>query len=127
MTDAENLALSALEQVLDLTDEADWPLIHATVRKDLAAGKYGREFEAAYVAMVDKKLAMRGANPTTPPRKIKLAHLRRSRRMVLPVRSLAPVAASGQQHGLHPWGRWQVAEANRHRRAKPCSEVGALS
>lgn len=50
---------TALEQLLDLTDESDWPLVHMTVRGDVQAGKYGRAFEEAYKDLVDKKLSER--------------------------------------------------------------------
>lgn len=51
--------LAALEYLLDLTDESDWPLIHNTVRNDVAAGKLSAADERAYAAMVDKKLGER--------------------------------------------------------------------
>lgn len=51
--------LAALERLLDLTDESDWPLIHSTVRSDVAAGKLSAADERAYAAMVDKKLGER--------------------------------------------------------------------
>lgn len=51
--------LTALEQLLDLTDESDWHLIHNTVRRDVAAGKISAADERAYAEMVDKKLSER--------------------------------------------------------------------
>lgn len=42
-----------------MTDESDWPLIHSTVRRDVAAGKLSAADEQAYAAMVDKKLGER--------------------------------------------------------------------
>ena len=59
MNSDETIALAALEQFLDLTDQCDWRLLHATVRHDVAARKYGRDFEKAYSALVDKKLGER--------------------------------------------------------------------
>lgn len=59
LTGAERLALLALEQLLDLTDESDWPMVHATVRKDVAVQKYGPKFEAAYQALVESKASGR--------------------------------------------------------------------
>lgn len=59
MTEDDKTALDALEELLDLTDPSDWHLLHMTVRGDVAAGKYGRDFEAAYRDMVDRKLAER--------------------------------------------------------------------
>lgn len=55
----EGLALAVLDQLLELTDESDWPLVHMTVRDDVRAGKYGQDFERAYKALVDKKMAER--------------------------------------------------------------------
>jgi len=46
--------LEALKTILDLTDESDWHLIHDTVRKYVAEGKFTKEGEAQYKAMVDK-------------------------------------------------------------------------
>jgi hypothetical protein len=63
VNDDEKMVLVALEKLLDLTDSTDWPLVHAAVRNDISAGRYGREFEAAYGAMVGEKLAMRDASP----------------------------------------------------------------
>jgi hypothetical protein len=57
MTEDEKTTLAALEQLLDLTDPSDWPLVHMTVRGDVEAGTCGRDFEAAYKALVDRKLA----------------------------------------------------------------------
>lgn len=51
--------IAALEYLLDLTDEIDWPLIHSAVRNDVAAGKLSAADERAYAAMVDKKLGER--------------------------------------------------------------------
>lgn len=53
--------LKALEQVLDLTDESDWHLIHDTVREYVAEGKLSVDGEQAYKEMVDKKINEREA------------------------------------------------------------------
>ena len=53
--------LKALEQVLDLTDESDWHLVHNTVRKYVSEGKLSADGEKAYKEMVDKKLTERDA------------------------------------------------------------------
>ena len=58
MQDKEELA--ALEQILDLTSESDWHLIHMTVRSHVAQGKLSLEGERAYKVLVDKKLMERG-------------------------------------------------------------------
>lgn len=55
MTDQENQALDALSELLEMTDASDWHLLHQTVRTDVASGKYTREFETAYKAMVNAK------------------------------------------------------------------------
>ena len=57
MTTADTDTIKALKQVLDLTDEDDWHLVHLTVRKYVAGGRISAETEQAYKAMVDK---MRG-------------------------------------------------------------------
>lgn len=61
MRKEESAALLALGQLLDLTDESDWPLIHSTVREDVARGKYPSEFEKSYQRIVEQKLIERGA------------------------------------------------------------------
>lgn len=60
MTQDETNALDALNQLLDLTDSDDWHMVHATVAEDVRVGKYGRDFEAKYRALVDKKLSESG-------------------------------------------------------------------
>jgi len=55
MNDDENAALAALQQLLDMTDATDWPLVHRTVAEDITSGRFGAEFETAYRALVDKK------------------------------------------------------------------------
>jgi len=61
LTEDEQTALAALDELLDLTCEVDWPLTHAVVRSDVDAGKFGSEFEAAYRALVNRKIAARAA------------------------------------------------------------------
>lgn len=56
MTETETGALSALSELLDLTDVSDWRLIHATVREDVGTGRFSPEFEKAYKGLVDAKL-----------------------------------------------------------------------
>lgn len=59
MNDSEKAQLEALEQVLDLTDESDWNMVHATVRDYVAEGKLSKDGEQAYKVMVEKKLMER--------------------------------------------------------------------
>lgn len=54
MTNGESSKLEALRQLLDLTDESDWHLFHATVRQDVRDGKLSATFEQAYKSMVDE-------------------------------------------------------------------------
>ncbi len=62
MKESEKQALLALDQLLDLTNEDDWPMIHTTVRFDVKNLKYGSEFEAAYKDLVSSKLKERVRN-----------------------------------------------------------------
>ena len=61
MTEDDKAQLAAIEQVLDLTHESDWHMMHATVRKYVAEGKLSPEGEQAYKALVDRKLDERKA------------------------------------------------------------------
>jgi hypothetical protein len=51
--------LAALTQLLDMTNECDWPLLHGTVRAQVQAGTLAKEVEQSYREMVDRKLAER--------------------------------------------------------------------
>lgn len=62
MKECEKQALIALDQLLDLTNENDWPMIHDAVRDDVANLKYGSAFEAAYKDLVNSKLKERVRN-----------------------------------------------------------------
>lgn len=62
MKESEKQALLALDQLLDLTNEDDWPMIHDSVRDDVANLKYGSAFEAAYKDLVNSKLKERVRN-----------------------------------------------------------------
>jgi hypothetical protein len=59
---ALNVQLEALSNILDLTNEDDWHLVHATVRKDVAAGILSAASEQEYQAMVAEKLEARQRN-----------------------------------------------------------------
>ena len=54
-----NERLSALKYVLLMTDEDDWPLIHATVRNEVNNGEISKEEEQQYSQMVDDMLLER--------------------------------------------------------------------
>jgi hypothetical protein len=60
MNDNDKEQLAALEHILDMTDESDWHLMHATVRNYVAEGKLSKDGEQSYKALVDKKLLERG-------------------------------------------------------------------
>ena len=62
MNEKDQAQLDAIESVLDLTGEDDWPLLHNTVRKYVAEGRLSKEAEAIYKNMVDKKLQERNPN-----------------------------------------------------------------
>lgn len=68
MTEDEQTALAVLQTLLDLTDKGDWRLIHATVRADVASGRFSPNFGRAYRNMVDDALASRAkGNKETAP------------------------------------------------------------
>ena len=62
MNEKDQAQLDAIESVLDLTGEDDWPLLHNTVRKYVAEGRLSKEAEAIYKNIVDKKLQERKPN-----------------------------------------------------------------
>ena len=52
----DDAIIEALDNILGLTSESDWPLIHNTVRQYVAEGKLSKDGESRYKEMVDKKL-----------------------------------------------------------------------
>lgn len=59
-TENDKIMLIAIEYLLEMTDESDWHLFHATVRRKIQSGENSREFEKVYQELVDKKLRDRG-------------------------------------------------------------------
>ncbi len=55
MKRTEQVKLRALTQLLDLTGQEDWHLVHATVREDVARGELSKTFEEAYSSLVKEK------------------------------------------------------------------------
>lgn len=56
ISENEKETLAALNWFLDMTDQSDWHLLHADVRRDVISGKYSGELEVAYKELVDCKL-----------------------------------------------------------------------